>query len=71
MLADDALSTTTFLVGLQGNLFPVIGSGRIVRLVVAGLNANEENTEGRNGGGENSETCFDRGPDCDRSAEPY
>lgn len=71
MFTDNASSTAPFLVGLKGNLFPIVGGRRIVRVVVAGSNANEENTKGRNGGGENSETCFDRGPDCDRSAEPF
>lgn len=70
MFTDNASGTAPFLVGLKGNLFPIVGGRRIVRVVVAGSNANEENTKGRNGGGENSETCFDRGPDCDRSAEP-
>jgi hypothetical protein len=71
MLTDNAPSTAPFLVGLQGNLFPIIAVGRIVCVIVAGADSNEENTEGGNRGGENSKTCLDGCPDCDRRTEPY
>ena len=54
MLTDDTPSTAPFLVGLQGDLFAVIDGGSIVKVVVAALNANEENREGRSRGSENS-----------------
>jgi hypothetical protein len=70
MLDYDATSTAIVLVGLQGDLLSLVATGRFVCVVVARANSDEEDTKGRDGGGENGETCLDGGPDCDGRTKP-
>lgn len=70
MLDYDTAGTALVLVRLQSNLLSLIAARRFVGVVVARANSDEENTKGRDGGGENSEACLDGGPDHDGRREP-